>query len=174
MRRMPKRLLADKISFFGISPRTLTRSFKKRNTKSHFARKKPWINEENRIKQLNWAKLHKNWTKEDCGLNLNLLVRTPSRMNGEKYGDIILDTIYPIVMIAKEAIFQEDNAPIYKSKPVKELKDDLGIKLNPIENAWREVKCWIHKNRKPQTEADLEEAVLSAWNTITFEKFFIL
>ncbi|CAG8616734.1 3813_t:CDS:1, partial [Ambispora gerdemannii] len=79
-----------------------------------------------------------------------------------------------------EAIFQEDNAPIHKSKLVRGLKDNLGIvtmewpsqspDLSPIENVWREIKCWIHKNRKPQTEADLEEAVFAAWNTITFEK----
>jgi hypothetical protein len=114
------------------------------------------------------------------GLNLNHLIRAPSRMNGEKYGNIILDVVYPMVMVAEEAIFQEDNAPIHKSKPVKELKDNLGIvtmewpaqspDLSPIENVWRDIKCWIHKNRKPQTEADLEEAVFAAWNTITFEK----
>ncbi|CAG8658601.1 10950_t:CDS:2 [Ambispora gerdemannii] len=86
------------------------------------------------------------------GLNLSHLVPSPPRMNDEKYGNIISDVIYPMVMIAEEAIFQEENAPIHKSKPVKELKDDLGI------------------NRDPQTEADLEEAVFSAWNTITFEK----
>ncbi|CAG8587175.1 11704_t:CDS:2 [Ambispora gerdemannii] len=62
----------------------------------------------------------------------------------EKYGNIILDVIYPMVMVAEEAIFQEDNAPIHKSKPVKELKDNLGI------------------NRIPQTETDLEKAVFAA------------
>ncbi|CAG8584489.1 6474_t:CDS:2 [Ambispora gerdemannii] len=61
------------------------------------------------------------------GYNLNHLVRVPSCMNGEKYGNLVLDVIYPKVMVAEEAIFQEDNAPIHKSKPVKKFKDNLGI-----------------------------------------------
>ncbi|CAG8445143.1 6240_t:CDS:2, partial [Ambispora gerdemannii] len=95
------------------------------------------------------------------------LVRTSSRMNGEKYGNIILDVIYPMVVVAEEAIFQEDNAPICKSKPVRELKDNLGIVTmewqiqSPDLKMCGEIKCWIYKNRKRQTEADLEEAVFS-------------
>ncbi|CAG8548741.1 12265_t:CDS:2, partial [Ambispora gerdemannii] len=51
MRRMPKRLLATKISSNNVSPRSMIRSLKKNGIKSHIARKKPWINETNRIKR---------------------------------------------------------------------------------------------------------------------------
>jgi DDE superfamily endonuclease len=69
----------------------------------------------------------------------------------------------------KNVIFQEDNAPIHKCKIVSQLMQELGIEtlewppqlpdLSPIENVWREVKRWIHQNRKPQTERELLEAV---------------
>ncbi|CAG8508144.1 3053_t:CDS:2, partial [Racocetra persica] len=113
------------------------------------------------------------------GYNLPHLVRCPPRMNGEAYGEIIVDAVYPIIMATDDAIFQEDGARIHISKPVKKIKAELGIvpikwppyslDLSPIENVWREVKCWIHKNRKPRNQPDLEEAVTVAWNNVAFE-----
>jgi hypothetical protein len=38
--------------------------------------------------------------------------------------------------------------------------------LSPIENIWREVKSWIHKNRKPRTMDELWEAVEKAWEEV--------
>ncbi|CAG8573513.1 8856_t:CDS:2 [Ambispora gerdemannii] len=73
------------------------------------------------------------------GLNLNHSVRTPSRINGEK-----------------------DNAQIHKRKFVKELKDYLGI----VTMEWPPQLSDLSSIES--TEADLEEAVFSAWNTITF------
>ncbi|CAG8835857.1 36074_t:CDS:2, partial [Racocetra persica] len=90
------------------------------------------------------------------GYNLPYLVRCPLCMNSEAYGEIIVDAVYPIIMATDDTIFQEDGARIY-------------INLSPIENVWREVKCWIYKNRKPRNQPDLEEAVTVAWNNIVFE-----
>ncbi|CAG8564274.1 9038_t:CDS:2 [Ambispora gerdemannii] len=120
VRRMSKRLLATKISSTNISPRTLIRNLKKNGIKSNIARKKPWANEADRIKRLNWAK-----TKLDQRLATPTVksgrksIMVCGCMNGEKYGSIILDVIYPMIMVAEEAIFPEDNAPIHRSKPVK-------------------------------------------------------
>ncbi|CAG8470806.1 28070_t:CDS:2 [Racocetra persica] len=83
--------------------------------------------------------------------NLPHLVRCPPRMNGEAYGEIIVNAVYPIIMATDDAIFQEDEARIHISKPVKKIKAELGIvlmkwppyslDLSSIENVWREVKC---------------------------------
>jgi transposase len=114
------------------------------------------------------------------GQDLRHLTRTSSRMNGKEYGDLILDTIYPITLVSGEGILQEDNAPIHKCKLVEELKSELGIvsmewppqspDLSPIENVWKDIKNWIYKNRSPRNKSDLEEAVTAAWENIAFDK----
>ncbi|CAG8791104.1 17287_t:CDS:1, partial [Racocetra fulgida] len=231
MRRMTKRSLAAEFQSPPIAPSTLVKTLKKNGFKSYIARKKPFLTKKAQRERYNWAKEHKNWTKEDwrrvlwtdessvstdsngkirvwrrkeevydqsctqatvksgrksimvwgCvnGYNLPHLVRCPPRMNGEAYGEIIVDAVYPIIMATDDAIFQEDGARIHISKPVKKIKAELGIvpmkwppyspDLSPIENVWREVKCWIHKNRKPRNQTDLEEAVTAAWNNVAFE-----
>jgi Transposase/DDE superfamily endonuclease/Helix-turn-helix domain len=113
------------------------------------------------------------------GQGTNHLLRCSSHMNGQEYGNLVLDVIYPMIVTSENAIFQEDNAPIHKCKIVSQLKQELGIEamewppqspdLSPIENVWREVKRWIHQNRKPRTEKELLEAVEDAWEAIAPE-----
>ena len=113
------------------------------------------------------------------GHGLNHLVRCSSHINGQEYGDLLLDIVYPMVATSETAIFQEDNAPIHKCKVASQLKQELGIEtmewppqspdLSPIENIWREVKRWIQQNRKPRTEMELWKAVEEAWEAVVPE-----
>jgi DDE superfamily endonuclease/Transposase/Helix-turn-helix domain len=67
LRRLPKRQLAQEISALiskNICGATLVKTLKKNGIQSHVARKKPFISEENRLKRLQWARDHRNWTKE--------------------------------------------------------------------------------------------------------------
>jgi transposase len=87
-----------------------------------------------------------------------------------------------MIAMSETAIFQEDNAPIHKCKVASQLKQELGIEtmewplqspdLSPIENILREMKRWIHQNRKPRTEMELWKAVEEAWEAIVPEVVF--
>jgi DDE superfamily endonuclease len=100
-------------------------------------------------------------------------------MDGEKYGDIVLDIVFPMLNTMENAIFQEDNASIHKCRLVQHLKEELEIQcmewppqspdLNPIENIWGQCKKWIQKNRVCRTEEDLEEAIMAAWSALAPE-----
>ncbi|CAG8554235.1 3999_t:CDS:2 [Ambispora gerdemannii] len=128
MRRMPKRLLATKISSNNISPRTLIRSLKKNDW-----RRVLWTDKSS-ISTIHMEKF------EFGIIMMSFIIQSahkqPLKWSKLYYG-LGMYVIYPMVMVAEEAIFQEDNALIHKRK----------------------------SNRKPQTEADLEEAVFAAWNT---------
>lgn len=108
-------------------------------------------------------------------------------MDGEKYRQILIHHMAPYVKELEEKtgyeiIFQQDNDPKHTCKKVKKYLTNKGLEvldwcsqspdINPIENAWRQLKQRIAK-RKIKAK-NLEEVFTFAeeeWNSISLESF---
>ncbi|CAG8486468.1 14030_t:CDS:2 [Ambispora leptoticha] len=69
-------------------------------------------------------------------------------------------------MVADEAIFQENNAQIYKSNHIKELKNNLGITTME----WPTKSPVQLKICEKKLNIGFVRAIFATWNAITFEK----
>ena len=74
----------------------------------------------------------------------------------------------------------QDNDPKHTSKSTQAFMLEKNINwwrspaespdLNPIENLWAEMKHYVSSIAKPQTKAELEDAILAFWETVTPQK----
>jgi transposase len=111
-------------------------------------------------------------------------------MDGEKYRQILIHHMAPYCKDLKEKtgneiIFQQDNDPKHTCNKVKRYLSNKKMEvldwisqspdINPIENAWRQLKQRIaKKNRKAKNLDEVFEIALEEWNNITLESLHTL
>ncbi|GMS98954.1 hypothetical protein PENTCL1PPCAC_21129, partial [Pristionchus entomophagus] len=105
-------------------------------------------------------------------------------VDGPTYLGIIEDFLLPFVdrwIGRSRAVFQQDGAPGHTAKTtMKQLKRwNLEVPqwppsspdCNPIEYCWKDLKCWVRKNRNPKTAQEIKDGALYYWtNVLTKER----
>ena len=107
------------------------------------------------------------------------LCKISTRMNSEKYIDLLEDCLIPFIEDNQEenVVYQQDNAAIHTSKKSREWfrqKDLPLLKLparspdiNPIENLWGILSRAVYKNGKQYNNIkELEKAIRVEWSKI--------
>ncbi|KAK2581558.1 hypothetical protein KPH14_005209 [Odynerus spinipes] len=107
------------------------------------------------------------------------LCKISTRMNSEKYIDLLEDCLIPFIEDNHEenVVYQQDNAAIHTSKKSREWfrQKDLPLlnwparspDLNPIENLWGILSRAVYKNGKQYNNIkDLEKAIRVEWSKI--------
>ena len=97
-------------------------------------------------------------------------------INSKKYIEVLSNKMLPSVEMLglnlSDFIFQDDSAPIHRSRIVNKWKNDNNIEslewcgnspdLNPIENLWKILKLKIAKY-KPTNKLLLKRAIVKVW-----------
>lgn len=115
------------------------------------------------------------------------LYRINGIMDGQKYRQILIHNMAPHVKDLEgktgiEIIFQHDNDPKHTSKVVRNYLNNKQMSvlswpsqspdLNPIENAWRQLKQRIaNRQRKAANLDDVFEIAQEEWNNIALSSF---
>lgn len=103
-------------------------------------------------------------------------------LDAPAYIGILEDFLVPFIDSWKgqshrdQVVFQQDGASCHTAKVTKEKFKEWGLKVapwapaspdcNPIEYTWKDMKCWIRKNRKPKSEEEIRDAALYYWQHI--------
>lgn len=104
----------------------------------------------------------------------------PGRLNAERYKEVLENSLKPSIdLLVKpndDWLYQQDNAPCHTAKSITKWLRENEIKklpwpanspdLNPIEHLWTTIDRKLAQN-PPNTMAELEEALVNQWNTIT-------
>lgn len=114
-----------------------------------------------------------------CSDGMLSLAFPSCRMNSKEYVDILEEKLVPFLesSASEGLIFQQDNAPVHKSRHTQEWLQSKNIKTmdwpacspdqNPIENIWGLLARRIYReNRQYQTVFDLKEAVIDEWRSL--------
>ncbi|CAF1225235.1 unnamed protein product [Rotaria sordida] len=99
-------------------------------------------------------------------------------MNSALYGDVIENELIPSINmwhLETNGIYQQDNAPYYKTRDIKALFEDLSINilpwpahspdLNPVENLWAIIDKKF-KKIPMHTIQELNESLRSEWLSV--------
>ncbi|CAF3714869.1 unnamed protein product [Rotaria sordida] len=99
-------------------------------------------------------------------------------MNSALYGDVIENELIPSINmwhLETNGIYQQDNAPYYKTRDIKALFEDLSINilpwpahspdLNPVENLWAIIDKKF-KKIPMHTIQELNERLRSEWLSV--------
>ena len=122
-----------------------------------------------------------------------VLQRDPSSTRNRVTANVYLEMLrkeLPFLMLDDDAVFQQDNAPIHKSRKVLEWFMEAGFKImdwppyspdfNPIEHCWFSLKENVYitfpelldlRGGRSRIEKELGEACLAAWDTLKDELF---
>lgn len=108
-------------------------------------------------------------------------------MDGEKYRQILIHHMAPYCKNLEgetgfDIIFQQDNDPKHTCNKVKRYLSNKQMRvlkwvsqspdINPIENAWRQMKLRIaKKQRKAKNLAEVFEIAVEEWNAISLKSF---
>ncbi|KAJ0399837.1 hypothetical protein P43SY_008143 [Pythium insidiosum] len=104
------------------------------------------------------------------------------RQSSEHYIYTLSEYLLPFAHLkyGVDFIFQQDNAPIHTSSETRLFFSDMGLSvmdwparspdLNPIENLWSHLARRVYADgRQYDSIAELKDAILRAWETITLE-----
>ena len=108
------------------------------------------------------------------------LVPVDGIINSEKYINILDENLWPVIakhFIDRPYIFQDDNAPVHRSKLATNWKTENKINgmtwpaqssdLNIIENIWRTIKIRLQtKCDEIKTRSDLIDTVVKIWASL--------
>lgn len=104
------------------------------------------------------------------------------RQNSSDYVYTLSEYMFPFAHLhhGTDFSFQQDNAPIHSSTETKEFLAEMEVvpmkwparspDLNPIENVWSAMAARVYAHGKQYTTvAQLEQAILAAWDSIEQE-----
>lgn len=107
------------------------------------------------------------------------LVFVDNKIDSVRYTEVLQEGLLPFIEEKHPggAVFQHDGAPSHTSKHTKEWLMDNVVSvmawpssspdMNPIENLWGHLARVVYANgRQYETEEDLRESILHAWDTI--------
>ena len=111
-------------------------------------------------------------------VGLGPLVALDGNMTGQKYVELLRDTIIPEIEAADRPMtFMQDNAPCHKAKLVMDFMKENDIDLlpwppqspdmNPIENLWAIIKGRRQKKYGvPKSKEELIDQIFDIWDNI--------